>query len=619
MPAISPPPTVHRRLAFWLFATAFTVRVLVLLRFADSPDFVPNGDDMKFYNDWALRIMHGSFTDGHAFYGLPGYAWCLAGIYSVLGFNPLPVGVLQCAFDATTTVLIFLIGSRVFREAPEGNGISESSHAEMIGLLAALGWVCFLPAQTFSMILMPTSWLLVVFWGCVWWLVKVRAPSLWRPWLAMGTLIGAIAMLVASVFVLLPLVLFAIARRVAVDRPLRERVPRGLASAAILFAGVIVGCSPVLIHNRFIAEDRAWTFTAHDGLNFYMGNNALATGYPKIPAGLSASQEGLLRDSITLAEKEAGHPLKRVEVSKHWSEKANAWIRANRAAWRRLMAVKFGNFWNAFQYDDLSIIKLLQIQGVLPPGLRFGFVAALGLPGMIYGAWRFPRARWVAAAVLLHMAAVMPVFITERYRLCAAPGLMIFASYGLGQFWRWLLDARWLAAAGWIAATGGAAWFVSIPRAEIGMWSLDHFNTGLRAVKTENFDQAQRELELAYAYVQDNAEINFALGTLWQQKGNPGRASFFYKRTVDLDPKHASAWSNLGVLSLEQKDYAQSVRFLQRSLEHDPDDAKTHFLLARAFFETGNRDEARRAIRRALELRPEQPEFQALRTVIDAP
>ena len=42
---------------------------------------------------------------------------------------------------------------------------------------------------------------------------------------------------------------------------------------------------------------------------------------------------------------------------------------------------------------------------------------------------------------------------------------------------------------------------------------------------------------MAYAYVQDNAEINFALGNLWyEQAQRRDRAIFFYKRTVDLDP-----------------------------------------------------------------------------------
>jgi tetratricopeptide (TPR) repeat protein len=566
---------------------------------------------MKFYNDWALRIMHGQFTDGHAFYGLPGYAWCLAGLYSVFGVNPFPVGLLQCAFDALTAVLIYRIGSRVFAGEATETLSFKKNHANLIGLGAALAWICFLPAQTFSMILMPTSWLLVVFWGLVWWLMNVRAPSVWRPWLLMGAGIGAMSMLVATVLFLLPLALFVIGRHVAAGRPVGERIIRGLAAAIILFAGVFAGCSPAWIHNYFVVHDPV-LLSAHSGLNLYMGNNPLATGYPKIPPGLSASQEGLLRDSIKLAEQAAGHPLTRAEVSRHWSDMANKWIRENRAAWWRLMATKFGNFWNAFQYDDLSIIKLLQVQKVLPPGLRFGYIAALGLPGLIYGAWRFPRARWVAAAVLLHMAAIMPVFVTERYRLCAVPGLIIFAVYGLWQLWAWLCEARWLASTIWIAATAAAASFVSMPRSDIGMWSLDHFNTGLRALKTGNYEQAQRSLEMAYAYVQENAEINFALGTLWHEQNNEGRAIFFYKRTVDLDPQHASAWSNLGLVAFEQKNFPQAVRFFQKSIQFGPEDAKTHFLLARSLKESGQRDEALAEARRAVALQPERPEFQGL-------
>jgi tetratricopeptide (TPR) repeat protein len=618
MPLHSPLGALFKRLSIWIFVAAIAVRLLVLNRFSHSPDFVPNGDDMKFYNDWALRILQGQFTDGQAFYGLPGYAWCLAGIYKLFGFNPFSVGVLQCVFDALTAVLIFRIGAEVFAAKPQLAVNSENYEPSCIGLIAALAWICFLPAQTFSMILMPTSWLVVIYWGCVWWLLKIHAPSIWRPWLAIGATIGVTAVLVATVLFLLPLVLAAIALQVAAERPVRERVPRALAAAAILFGGVFAGCSPAWIHNYFIAHEHV-LLSAHSGLNLYMGNNALATGYPKIPPGLSASQEGLLRDSISLAEKEAGKKLKRVQVSDYWSQKAKVWIRENRAAWCRLMARKFANFWNAFQYDDLSIVKLLQDQGVLPAvGLRFGCVAALGLPGLIFGAWRYRRARWVAAAVLLHMAALMPVFVTERYRLCAAPGLLLFAAFGLWQLWAWLVAQRWPAVLGWSLATAGAAAFVSWPSRDNGLWSLDHFNTGIRALKTHDYDQAQRSLETAYAYVQDNTEINLALGTLWQEKNDAARAVFFYKRTLDLEPSHARALSNLGLIAYDQKDLILAERFFQMSVASEPENAKTFFLLARTRRDKGDRDGAREAIRRALQLRPGQAEFQALQAALEA-
>ena len=50
---------------------------------------------MGFYNNWALRILKGQWTDHQAFYGLPGYAFFLAAIYSVIGYTPFIVGLLQ--------------------------------------------------------------------------------------------------------------------------------------------------------------------------------------------------------------------------------------------------------------------------------------------------------------------------------------------------------------------------------------------------------------------------------------------------------------------------------------------------------------------------------------------
>ena len=149
-----------------------------------------------------------------------------------------------------------------------------------------------------------------------------------------------------------------------------------------MLAGFFAGCAPAWIHNYFIAHDPV-LLSAHGGLNFWMGNNPDATGYPKVPPGLRTDQDGLLRDSITWAEKAAGHPLKRSEVSRYWSAQAHRYIAEHPAEWLALLGRKLRNFWNAFQYDDLSVITLLDDRGVLLPGLRWGLVAALGLAGLL--------------------------------------------------------------------------------------------------------------------------------------------------------------------------------------------------------------------------------------------
>src|SRR3954462_4936984 len=104
----------NRRFPRWgaaIFAGAILLRLFILGRFVELPYFGQQMGDMKFYHDWAVRILHGQFTDGHAFYGLPGYAYLLAGLYRVVGTDfPLTwlvLAGLQSAIEAATAVLIF--------------------------------------------------------------------------------------------------------------------------------------------------------------------------------------------------------------------------------------------------------------------------------------------------------------------------------------------------------------------------------------------------------------------------------------------------------------------------------------------------------------------------------
>ncbi len=621
---------VFRSPLLWVIVLALVVRLALLFRYADTSLLVPRGDDMKFYNDWALRILQGQFTDGKAFYGMPGYAWILAALYKIAGFNPFVPGLVQVLLDAGTAALIFVLGQRLFAPVRFLSKDCEPWIGTSVGFIAAVGWVFFLPAQSFSIILMPTAYLLFAFWGLVLWIATTQSASPARPWPLIGLTIGLVAVIIATILFLIPLVIIQIMRRVGRDEgPFRGWRQR-LTAVALLMAGVFAGTSPAWIHNYFIAHE-AVMLSAHSGFNLYIGNNPLANGYPKIPPGLRASQEGLLKDSITVAEKAENRRLTRAEVSQFWSEKAKDWISENRRLWVGLLGTKLRNFWNAYSYDDISIIKILRADGILPPGLTFGMVSALALPGLLIGIFGYPRSRWVAAAVLLHLCALLPVFITERYRLCAVPGLLLFGALFLVQLWRWLLASQWPAAAGAMTATAVSAWAVSDRPSDIGNWSLDPYNVGIRAyeaaqdagaegnpqLQRNELDRSLASLQLALAYVPDNAEINFALGNSWLAKGDTDRARRFYHRTLQLNGRHSDAWNNLGVVALQGQDLPLAIRCFETAIALEPADAKTHFLLAQAQYEAGNLGAARAAIKQALKFRPEQREFLNLKSELD--
>jgi tetratricopeptide (TPR) repeat protein len=331
---------------------------------------------------------------------------------------------------------------------------------------------------------------------------------------------------------------------------------------------------------------------------------------------LHTAQAAMLKDSIDVAQAAAGRNLKRSEVSDFWSAKARAYITGDFGGWLKLLGRKLINFWNAFEYDDINIIAKLRGSGVVFPGLHFGLVAAFAIPGICMASRRFPASRWIAAAIVLHLAAVLPVFVTERYRLAAAPGLLLFAGAGVWIFWENCVHARGKIVAGYLAILAAAAIFLTWPQRDPALWALKFYNSGSQALDLQEWLAAQKQLELAHAYAPGSTEINLALGNLWLQQQNLPLAEACYQAVLRMDPRHKAALNNLGVVALSGKHWESAANYFRTALAVDPDDGKTHYLYARAQFEAGNLEIAFSEIQIALRLRPGQREFEDLHELI---
>ena len=599
------PESLHA--GHYVFAAVFLFRLVVLIRLAGSPLFLPSGSDMQFYDDWAKQILHGHWTDHRAFYGLPLYPFLVALLYGIFGYSPFVPGFFQACLEAGTALLIYKITVRLMIR---DNANQPSKTATISGALAAAGWCFFMPAEAYSVILMPTAGATFVFWLLVWQILRRESALAPIRAFACGLLLGFAAMGVASILLLVPLFLAAILFR-------RTDLKQAGAATGLLLIGIFAGAAPCWIHNTFVAHDRVF-LSAHGGINVWLGNNPEATGYPHFP-GLNAGQGQMLRDSIEQAEAAAGRSLKRSEVSAWWSAKARDYITHNPSAWLKLMARKFGNFWNAFEYDDLGVIVNLRDYGVLFPGLHFGLIATLGLAGVLFS-WRaFPESRWVAAAIALQLAAILPIFVTERYRLPAVPGLLVFAVLGLRRLWESCAKANYGKVALQLGTIALSALFVMIPRHDPSLRALEAYNAGRFALETNNLAAAEKHLQQARSLVPDNTETNIALGNLRLAQGDAAAARDAYEAVLRIDPKHKGALNNLGVLALTGNDPPRAIDFFRRVLAVEPRNAKAHYLLAKALDLGGHRDEARIEANRAVELEPGQPEFKALQDQLKEP
>ena len=572
--------------------TGLAVRVSLALRFVGSPFAGVQGGDMQFYHEWAVRISQGQWTNHHAFYGLPGYAFLLAGFYKLFGVAGGLWVMLRCQ-DLLATASAALIFDLTRRVVPPGRYMLPAA------FLASLAYDLFLPAQALSLILMPTSWAVLAYWLCVRFAIGQGKSRAWFP---IGLLVGVAATLVATILFALPLLLLSAWRRSA----------RPALAAAALAGGLAAGTAPVWLHNCFVAREPVF-LSAHGGINFYIGNYADANGYPKIPPELPSGQQELLDDSIHRAEAAVGHSLTRPEVSRYWSGKAWAEIRARPGHWVRLLGLKVKAFWNAFEYDDLTIIALLREDGVLLPGPGFGAVAALGLAGLCLALWQGRPARWVAAAVLLHLAALLSVFITERYRLAAVPGLIVLGA-NLLVWTAEGLSRRWFAAATLLALSSAA---VFLPAAGQELTSMQPYNLAISELDhPELLEQARAHLQTAERYAPNNPNLLFAFARYWSAKGDREQAKAFYRRTLEIEPRFAEAYVNLALLRMEEAQWESAAHLLAAATALRPEDAGPHYLLARARKETGDFAGALTEIDEALRLAPGQAQFIALRSAI---
>ena len=71
------------------------------------------------------------------------------------------------------------------------------------------------------------------------------------------------------------------------------------------------------------------------------------------------------------------------------------------------------------------------------------------------------------------------------------------------------------------------------------------------------------------------------------------------------DPANAAAWRALGICYLEIREPKTALEALERSLQSDPDDADTHYVLGSACGTLGDLERAGASYRRALEINPD--------------
>lgn len=433
-----------------LFLGALLIRLAFVWQIRDLPTQRWLVMDAQRYDELARHIVDGNWLPREVFYQAPLYPYVLAVVYAVTHGSLLAVRLLQAVLGAATVVLLALLARRLFgREAGQAAGV-----------LAAL----YGPAIFYVPLLLKSTLTLLALTGAVLLVVPNDRPSGSRLFGA-GVLFGVSALLQENLLLLVPCAALWLLVPETRDEhgPARTNTDRGdallspgpsvsvrarpwarLTAAAALALGACLGLAPATLLNVLAGGEVVLT-SSQGGMNFFIGNARGASGtYAGLSGGSQnpeSQREDARRMAAVFATRERGRPvapdeLTPSEVSSLFWRESFRQIRADPAAWGRLLLRKVRLFWNAHEIPDAEGYDVYR-RAARPPTffwLGFGIVAPLGLTGL-WLAGRDPRTRRGAdllALLLLGLCvSVVLFFVFGRYRLPVVVLLIPAAGHAL--------------------------------------------------------------------------------------------------------------------------------------------------------------------------------------------
>jgi tetratricopeptide (TPR) repeat protein len=540
----------------------------------DEPFFAQLAMDSQEYDRWARAIAAGEWWGNEPFFQAPLYPYLLALVYRVAGHSLDAVYLLQIALGVAGLALLAVAADRRLGP-PHGlvaaalgafygpflfhdvQLLKEGPAVALVSLLlltlprdpskatggtdeSAPATIPGAPTSTFTEI---------------------------RRWAGVGAVLGLLVLLRENALLLVPFL-----------APLgwRRGDRRGSAvRTASLLLGLSLVLSPVAARNAALGGGFLPT-TFQGGVNFWIGNNPQADGtYRPLAPGrqIPAFERAEPR---RLAEAEVGRPLTGAEVSRFWLDRSLAWARSEPLAFARLQLRKLGLYLSGYEWPDAVDYEWTKSRSpvLALPLAEFTTVASLAAAGVLLLVLQRRRRDLAALAPVFAVEAgwllsTVAFFLFSRYRLPAIPGLLLLAAIPLVELGRAYRGGRRSAA---LAGTGlvVAVWALPHSAGHQPRADLVEFNLGRLAEERGDPAAAERHYAAALAAAPDHFLAAMNLGTLAAKRGDLAAALPLFERAATLEPAAPDAAANLGAGRLAAGDFAGARAALERALALDP-------------------------------------------------
>jgi tetratricopeptide (TPR) repeat protein len=594
------PWTVPRPLAAVLIAAALFRAVYFYLYARRSLFFDAMLLDSDVYDRWGRAIAGGEWVGKEAFYFPPLYPYLLGTLDAIAGPSYALVYLLQALLGLLNIVLTFRAGTRLF--------------GKRSGLLAAAGAALYAPFAFFETKILGTTLGLTLNLAALLLLIRAERRSTEAgsvatgAFFAAGVAIGGAALCLPATVLLAALYTLRLARR-------------SLRGGAAILGGTALMLVPVLAHNLVVAGDPLF-LSAQGGITFYQGNNRGAAGLYAPAPGFSGAPEAQAAEEKSIAEREAGRPLRRSQISAYFFRKGLAWIAASPGDWlwleARKLAALAGDYEASTEYS--LYLERSQIPWLRLMALPYAVIAGLGIAGL----WFCRRARqsgrsatrspgWDPHAALrlyaLYAAGVPLLFyVSSRYRLPLVPALLIYAGAFIDRAPAALRAAdrqrtAWTSALVGATAIALVSFFLLATPSESAEANVD-YNIGNLLSARHQPQEALDAYDRSLARWPTNVMALVNRGNVLDALGRTDEALASYRRAEVIDPRFWTAVKNQGVVLYRLQRYDEAADAYRRGLASGGSEAR--FLLGVTLQKLGRTDEAVATLEEAVRLNPRE-------------
>jgi tetratricopeptide (TPR) repeat protein len=590
---------------------AFLVRFIYLIQIKSSlPFFYSPIMDELYHDTLAQQIASGQWIGAEPFFRAPLYIYLLALIYKIFGHGYFLSRLFQIVLGSVSCVLIFFVAKKVFNQT--------------VGILSGVMASFYAMLVHYDAQLLTTSlevFLDLVLLGLL--ILAAEKPKLLN-WFFCGIVLGLSAIARPNILVFIPFILiwlfFSYGSKIG---QLKNKLfTKGILFRwIILLTGILLMIAPVTLRNYLAGKDFvliAW----NGGYNFYLGNNANATGWSATSPEMDKTWWGGLNDAIRLAEEETGESLKPSQISDFWFEKGFDFIHSQPLSWLKLMARKTLYFWKGFEISNNQNIYLYKefsslfnlLLGKFILYFPFGLVGPLSILGLIVCLKDFRKYLLLYLFILSYSASIIIFFICSRYRMPVIPFLIMFSSFSLWWFFQKIKSKKIVPIVICLAILMilSTAFNTKMENLLGDQSPSDHYVLGIAYWNLGKVDLAISEYKTSLEHNPDFAPSRNNLANIYAHLGKIDLAIEEYKKAILSDPSYEKTYYNFAALYHRRGNLDQAIEYYSKAIQVNPRYELAHLYLGKAYSAKGLSEKAKVEWRKVLELNPDNQEAKKL-------